>query len=196
VPLTVGPRAKRSGRSRHHRTTLASAPGYRRRRGQPPPRRSRRCRHRRPHAAPQAQDRRQEAARRFQRAPTATRSSRAGAALRSGGPGRAGLRCPMGPRGLDGTLGLAFRVCSLFVLQAVSRVKSRHLSSLRLRHSGADTEASLDLGSNVIELRFWEIRRPRRRWVCLTDAKQARRPRRGFFCDFWSPLRLQDSNNG
>jgi hypothetical protein len=50
-------------------------------------------------------------------------------------------------------------------------------------------EASLDLGSNFIELRFWEIRRPRLGWVCLTDAKQARRPRRGFFCDFRSPLR-------
>jgi hypothetical protein len=50
-------------------------------------------------------------------------------------------------------------------------------------------EASLDLGSNFIELRFWEIRRPRLGWVCLTDAKQARRPRRGLFCDFRSPLR-------
>jgi hypothetical protein len=48
---------------------------------------------------------------------------------------------PWRPRALDGTLGLAFRACSLFALQAVSRVKSRHVSSLRLRHSGADTEA-------------------------------------------------------
>ena len=44
-----------------------------------------------------------------------------------------------GPRGLDGTIGLAFRACPLFALQAVSRVKSRHVRSLRLRLSGADT---------------------------------------------------------
>jgi hypothetical protein len=42
-------------------------------------------------------------------------------------------------------------------------------------------ETSLDLGSNFIDLRFWEIRSPRRRSVCLTDAKQACRPRRDFF---------------
>ena len=41
-----------------------------------------------------------------------------------------------------------------------SRVKSRHVRSLRLRLSGLTPEASLDPGSNFIELRFWEIRGP------------------------------------
>ena len=42
-----------------------------------------------------------------------------------------------GPRGLDGTLGLAFRACSLFKRFPES---SRHIRSLRLRVSGADTK--------------------------------------------------------
>ena len=87
---------KRSGRSRHHKTfprVRAAIPATKRAAAAPsiaplpPPPTS--C------SAPSARPPR-EAARRFQRARTATRSSRAGAALRSGGPGRAGLRCPMG----------------------------------------------------------------------------------------------------
>jgi hypothetical protein len=48
----------------------------------------------------------------------------------------------------------------MFALEAVSRVKSRHAPSGYVSRA-LTPEASLDLGSNFIELRFWEIRRPR-----------------------------------
>ena len=165
--------------------SLASAPRYRRRRGQPPPRRSRRCRHRRPHAAPQAQDRRGKPRVDFSE-PERQRGRHALAPLFDlADLGAQDFDVQWGPRGLDGTLGLAFRACSLFVLPAVfpSQVQARALLPVYVSRA-LTPEASLDLGSNFIELRFWEIRRPRRRWVCLTDAKQARRPRRGFLLRF------------
>jgi hypothetical protein len=70
-----------------------------------------------------------------------------------------------------------------------NEIAMSHLTRRTAMRYHSHDKASLDLGSNSIELRFWEIRRPRLGWVCLTDAKQARRPRRGLFCDFRSPLR-------
>ena len=81
-----------------------------------------------------------------------------------------------GPRGLDGTLGLAFRVCSQFVLQAVSGVKPGTCAPSGYVSRALTPEASLDLGSNFIELRFWEIRRPRLGgFACPTSGRLADR---------------------
>ena len=130
--------AKRSDRSRHRRTfPRASAPRYRRRRGQPPPRRSRRGRHRRPHAAPQAQTANRKPRVNFSE-PERQRGRHAPAPLFDlADVGAQDFDVRWGPRGLDGTLGLAFRACSLFKRFPES---SRHIRSLRLRVSGADTK--------------------------------------------------------
>jgi hypothetical protein len=127
----------------------------------------RRCRHRRPHAAPQAQDRQQEAARRFQRARTAPRSPRAGAALRSGGPGRAGLRCPMGRADLMELLVWSFEHVRYLLFKRFPESSPGTSAPTGYVSRALTPEASLDLGSNFIELRLWEIRRPRLGWVCL-----------------------------
>jgi hypothetical protein len=86
------------------------------------------------------------------------------------------------PPGLDGTLGLAS--CALFVLHAVSRVKSRHLRSVGY-FSRAPTYQRLPLTSDQFYRTTTLGNQEAPAEVgCLTDAKQARRPSRGFFCGF------------
>ena len=68
-----------------------------------------------------------------------------------------------GPRGLDGTLGVAFRAYSLFKRFPESSPGTSALSAYVSR--ALTPQASLDLGSNFIEIGFWEIRRPRLGWV-------------------------------